>query len=150
MTVSKPTETIGLTPMRHRDTKLISRIDVTALAAILCVLMMVYPLCLPRRGHGAGLDLPRVSHATRMVGAAREDALRVAIMRDGKIFLGSYQVFPEQLPSKIQEQVKTGSPPKAYVRADARARYGTVLEVLWFIRLAGVQDVAFLVQESTP
>lgn len=134
--------------MRKHDAKLISRIDVSALAAILFVFAMVYWLSRLSVGHGgSSFDLPRLSHARAVPGANREDALRVAVARDGKVFFGSEQVLPEQLPSRIQEQLRQGSPARVYVRADARARYSRVLEVLRFVRLGGVQDVTFVAEE---
>jgi len=133
--------------MRHRQVRLIKRIDVTGLLVIVFVLLVAVMVEKSWPIHGRGPDLPKASHATKMPGANREDALLVGVARDGKIFFGSDQVTTEQLPMRIREQVGKGSPQKAYIRADARVRYGTVLEVLRAVRLGGVQYVAFIVEE---
>jgi biopolymer transport protein TolR len=77
--------------------------------------------------------------------ANRTDAIYVAVMRTGDIWLGTNKVSPEELPSGIRERVKEGSENKVYIRADARAKYGRVREVLEAVQLSGTQHVAFLV-----
>jgi len=42
--------------------------------------------------HGTGIDLPISSHAALMSGARRDDALVIAILRDGKVFLDTEMV----------------------------------------------------------
>jgi len=37
---------------------------------------------------------------------------------------------------------------KVYIRADKRARYGAVIEVLDRVRSAGIENIAFLVDEQ--
>ncbi len=59
--------------------------------------------------------------------------------------MGTNKVSPEELPSGIRERVKEGSENKVYIRADARAKYGRVREVLEAVQLSGTQHVAFLV-----
>lgn len=105
------------------------------------------PMFVPIIDAGAGTDLPRVDHPIRMPGADREDALVVAIMRDGHIFFGSGCVTAGELPGKIREGLSQGAERKVYIRADARARYGTVSAVLDGIRVAGVPRIGILVDQ---
>jgi biopolymer transport protein ExbD len=97
--------------------------------------------------HGISPDLPQVSNAVWMPRASRENAILLAVMRDGKIFCGSNQVSAEQLENCIRQQVSRGSERKAYIRADARVPYGRVEAALDGIRAAGVRDIAFFVEE---
>ncbi|PYX69433.1 MAG: hypothetical protein DMG72_20870 [Acidobacteria bacterium] len=82
-----------------------------------------------------------------MRGANREDVLVVAIFRDGKVFFGRDLIMPDQLPFEIREAVSRGAERKVYIRAEARVRYGTVLQVLDGVRSAGVENVGFLVEQ---
>lgn len=75
----------------------------------------------------------------KMLAANREDAIVVAIMRDGKVFFGNELVTAEQLPEKIREWLSHYAERKVYIKADARARYGTVWTVLEAVRSAGVE-----------
>ena len=69
-------------------------------------------------------------------------------MRDGKVFFRIDQVDPDQLSAKIRHALQTGSEKKVYIRADARAKYGTVKETLDGIRDAGIENVAFLADQK--
>jgi biopolymer transport protein TolR len=93
------------------------------------------------------VDLPHVSNAREMSGADREDALVVAITRDGQLWLATDQITPENLTAAIRERVGQGAERKVYIRTDTRARYGLVVRVLSNVRAAGIDQVAFIVSE---
>jgi biopolymer transport protein ExbD/biopolymer transport protein TolR len=83
-----------------------------------------------------------------MQDANREDALLIAIQRDGRIWFDKETITSDRLAAKIRERLGNGSEPKVYIRVDARAKYGTVLEVLNRVRFAGVENIAFLVDNG--
>jgi biopolymer transport protein TolR len=116
-------------------------------AVILYITMVTDPLLHPPH-HGVGVDLPRVSHPVLMAGANREDAITVWVMRDGTGYFGGDRVLPQQLSSKILDRLKDRTvEPRVYIRADARAWYGPIKEVLDEVRSAGIERVAFLVEQ---
>lgn len=130
----------------------ICRIDVTAFAALMFALvaMFLLPASIVIDHHGSSVDLVRVSHARAMPGALREDALFLAIQRDGRIWFDEEKITPDHLSAEIRERVARGAEPKVYIRVDARAKYGDVIQVLHNVRSAGIDDVAFLVNERNP
>ncbi|HKT88586.1 MAG TPA: biopolymer transporter ExbD [Candidatus Sulfotelmatobacter sp.] len=132
-----------------QSTKLICRIDVTAFAAIMFALvgMFLLPATIIVDFKGPGVDLARVDHTVLMRAASREDALIVAVQRDGKIFFGHDQLIPNQLPARIREAVSQGAERKVYIRADARAKYAAVGEVLEAVQDSGIEKIAFLVDQ---
>lgn len=74
-----------------------------------------------------------------------------AVQPDGRVWLGNHTVSRAELPTQIREAVSHGAERKVYNHADARARYGSVLEVLSAVRSAGIENVGFLVGErGTP
>lgn len=91
--------------------------------------------------------MPKVSRPIFMAGADREDAMLVAIHRDGKVFFRSDPVMVEWLPDRIRNAVKDGAENRVYIKSDARAKYGWVKEVLDEVRAAGVEKVGFLVDQ---
>jgi len=124
---------------------LICRIDMTALAAVLFVLVTAFAVHPVAELTMDVPDPPKMSHATLMPGALREDMLLVAVTRDGIIWFDRYRTDPTRLAESIRQRVRTGSERKVYIRADSRARYGTVVKALSGVRSAGVAQVAFLV-----
>jgi biopolymer transport protein ExbD/biopolymer transport protein TolR len=98
--------------------------------------------------HGVGIDLPRILRPVSMSGALRDDVMQVSITRDGKVFFGSDQIVPDYLTEKIQTRLRDlDVERKVYIRADARARFGTVKIVVDGVRSAGILRVAFLVDQ---
>ena len=98
--------------------------------------------------HHGSVDLPKVLHPVVMRGANREDAIKVTITRDGKVYFGTDQIVPANLPAKIAERLKDKSVErKVYIVADMRARWGSIKPVLESVHAAGILRVAFLANE---
>ncbi len=139
-------------PNRHRPNQLISGIDgipFVHVAVVFSFMVLVYFLTLPVPLHG-GIKpiLPRVSHPISMAHANREDAMIVSIFRDDRVFYRSELVRSSELPAKIRQSLNQGAEREVYIRADARARYSWVAEVLDGIRSAGVEKIGFLVEQG--
>jgi biopolymer transport protein ExbD len=134
------------------SSRLISDIDVSALAAVMFVLVFAFIFLTATPHYGVPADLPKVWHPIPLRGANREDALIVSILRDGTLYFGNDKTRPGDLPAQIRAGVGHGAEKKIYIRADARVRYRTVLEVLDAIRSTGVEKIAFLAYQrcATP
>jgi biopolymer transport protein ExbD/biopolymer transport protein TolR len=136
--------------LRHKCPKLFSAIDPTRLAVVmlspilvLLVVFMMYPNC---GSCGTSVDLALATHSRLMPSARKEDAITIAITRNGNAYFGSYQVMPEQLVTPIRLAVSRGAERSVYLKVDARARYGDVSMVLDKVSAAYVEQVAFLTQ----
>jgi biopolymer transport protein ExbD/biopolymer transport protein TolR len=126
-------------------------LDASALAVVGFVLLVVMMASSPVPYHGFPGDLPHVRHAVAMPGANREDAMVISVMRDGVVYFGVDRVSPEQLRSKILDRLQEHTvEPRVYIRADGHVRYRTVKEVLDGVRSAGIERVAFLVDQRRP
>jgi biopolymer transport protein ExbD/biopolymer transport protein TolR len=101
----------------------------------------------PRDARRIGVDYAKVSHPKELRAANREDALLVAITRDGQVWFDADRISPENLPAAIRQRVRRGAEQKVYIRADMRAKYGLVVMVLDNVRAAGIEQVAFIVGE---
>jgi hypothetical protein len=78
----------------------------------------------------------------------RDDVMQVSVTRDGKVFLGSELIVPDYMKEKIQVCLENPDVERrVYIRADARARYGTIKGVLDEVRSAGILRVAFLADQ---
>jgi biopolymer transport protein ExbD/biopolymer transport protein TolR len=90
--------------------------------------------------------LPKTDNPIRMPGAIREDALIIAVQRDGTMYLGMDKVTVRMLPELLEVAVRGGSERKAYIKADARAKYGAVVLALNAVRNAGIDNVELLTE----
>ena len=72
----------------------------------------------------------------------------VAVSHDGKVYFGSDQINPDDLTGKVKDRLANKTDKRVFIKADARARYGKVVEVVDDIRSAGVDDVGLLTEQK--
>ncbi len=124
--------------------------NVTFVGLSLALMIVIIGPAQPMVSPGVSVDRPKVGNPKPMPKALREDSVTVSVYKDGSIFLGSNKVVPERLPALIREEVSKGAEKKVYIKADARAKVGSVNEVLDGIRASGVENIAFLVEQRKP
>ena len=124
-----------------------SNINVTPMVDVMLVLLIIFMVITPMLQHGVSVDMAKTNNPTQMPDADKEDALLVAVTRDGKVFFGNDQVAPDQLTNKIKDKIANRTDKRVYVRADARAKYGAVAEVVDNVRSAGVDDLGLLTDQ---
>ena len=85
-----------------------------------------------------------------MLHADRDDALVIAIMRSGDVFFRNDKLPSDRLGAAIRESLPSAREREIYIRADARARWGTVALVIDQVRAAGIPSVAFFAEQRRP
>ena len=136
---------------RNEGANVSSDINVTPMVDVMLVLLIVFMVITPMLQHGVSVDLAPVNNPEPMQDADKEDALLVAVMRDGKVYFGNDQVQPDQLTQKIKDKLANKSDKRVYLKADARAKFGSVVDVVDNVRAAGVDDLGLLTeQKKTP
>jgi biopolymer transport protein ExbD/biopolymer transport protein TolR len=78
--------------------------------------------------------------------ADREDAVLVAVTRDGIFYLGQDRVDIDDLASRVNDLLTGRLDKTVFVRSDRRAKYGAVVQVVDSIRAAGVDKVGLLTE----
>jgi biopolymer transport protein ExbD/biopolymer transport protein TolR len=126
-----------------------SDINVTPMVDVMLVLLIIFMVITPMLQKGVNVEMAKTKNPTAMEDADKEDAILVAIMRDGKVYFDATQVSPQELTSKVQDKLSSRQDKKIYIRADGRARYGTVVEVVDDVRAAGVDQVGLLTEQIT-
>ena len=120
-------------------------INVTPMADVMLVMLIIFMVVTPMLQKGAPVDLPKTKNPLEMSEADKDDAIRVGIARDGKFYLGTERIVVDDLAGKVTELLASREGDKTvYVKADARASYGDVVKVVDAIRTAGVDRVGLL------
>ncbi len=128
-----------------------SEINVTPMADVMLVLLIIFMVVTPMLQKGVSVDLAKTDNPKRMEDADKEDALLVAVMRDGKTFLGTEQVKDTaELTNMIKDRIANRVDKRVYLRADARAKFGKVVEVVDNVRAAGVDQLGLLTEQRKP
>ena len=132
---------------RNEGSKINSNINVTPMVDVMLVLLIIFMVITPMLHQGVPVDLARTRNPMAMSDANRPDALIVSVMRDGRMFLGNESVTSEALTRKVQDTMANRANKTVYVRADARARYGTLVNAVDDLRSAGVDQLGLLTEQ---
>src|SRR5690242_19829165 len=136
-------------PLAKRDegSKVSSEINVTPMVDVMLVLLIIFMVVTPMLQHGQTVDLAKVNNPEQMPDADKEDALLVAVMRDGRVFFGNDRIEPDQLTAKIKDRIASRTDKRVFVKADQRAKFGSVVEVVDNVRAAGVDQLGLLTDQ---
>jgi biopolymer transport protein ExbD/biopolymer transport protein TolR len=111
------------------------------------VLLIIFMVITPMLQNKVNVELAQTENATAMPDADHEDAVVVAVTRDGKIFLGQDQVSLSDLGQKVSDMLQNKSNKMVYFRSDARAHYGTLMDAIDAVRTTGVEEVGLLTEQ---
>lgn len=133
---------------RDEGKKVNSDINVTPMVDVMLVLLIIFMVVTPMLNNKVNVDLPVVTAATIMDNANKDDAINVAVTRDGHFFVGGDRVTLDQLGTKVQALEAKKTDPAAdksvYFRADTRANYGDVMSAIDGLRTGGVSQLNML------
>ena len=132
--------------VRDEGKKVNSDINVTPMVDVMLVLLIIFMVVTPMLNNKVNVDLAKTMSAVPMPDADHEDSVKVSIVRDGRVYLGANQITLADLGPKAQTLLENKPNKTVYIRADARARYGIVMDAIDNLRTAGVDEVAFLTE----
>ena len=131
---------------RNEGSKVNSNINVTPMVDVMLVLLIIFMVITPMLNNKVNVDLPKADSAVVMEDANKEDAVTVAITRDGRTFLGGDLVSVDDLGPKISAKLENKTGKEVYMRADSRANYGKVMDAFDGVRSAGVSQLGLLTE----
>jgi biopolymer transport protein TolR len=129
---------------RDEGKKVNSNINVTPMVDVMLVLLIIFMVITPMLNNKVNVDLPKAAAAVVMEDANKEDAVVVAVTRDGKTFLGQDRVNMDDIGTKISAKLENKTDKEVFLRADSRANYGKVMDTIDGIRTAGVSQLGML------
>jgi biopolymer transport protein TolR len=132
---------------RNEGSKVNSNINVTPMVDVMLVLLIIFMVITPMLQKGVSVDMAKVNNPVPMPDADKEDALLIVIMRDGQIFFGTDRVKADELTNKVKDRLADKVDKRIFIRADMRAKYGAVVDVVDNVRAAGVDDVGLLTEQ---
>ncbi len=130
----------------------ISDINVTPMVDVMLVLLIIFMVITPMLTKGQTVDMVKTNNAEAMQAADKEDAVLIAVTRDGKVYLspGNSQTSADQLPNKVKDLLTNRLDKEVYIKSDARAKYQVVTDVVDNLRAAGVDQLGLLTDQRAP
>ncbi|HUB82995.1 MAG TPA: biopolymer transporter ExbD [Bryobacteraceae bacterium] len=125
----------------------VADINVTPMVDVMLVLLIIFMVITPMLNKGIPVDMVKARNPIAMQEADKSDAVLVAVTRDGKVYLGSDQLQPEDLPQKVKDLLTNKLDKTVFVKCDARANYGKIVDVVDNLRAAGVDQLGLLTEQ---
>src|ERR1039457_3152958 len=132
---------------KHHAPPPVADINVTPMVDVMLVLLIIFMVITPMLSKGKDVDLVRTKNPISMPAADKSDAVLIAVTRDGKSWLGSDMVPAEDLPPKVKDLLTYKLDKAVFVKADSRARYEKVVDVVDNLRAAGVDQLGLLTEQ---
>jgi biopolymer transport protein ExbD/biopolymer transport protein TolR len=117
---------------KQKAPDVVSDINVTPMVDVMLVLLIIFMVITPMLSKGKDVTKVKTKNDIKMVEADKEDAVLIAITRD-----------------KVKDLQTNRSDKTVYVKADARARFSAVTDVIDNLRTAQVDSVG-LITENIP
>ncbi|MSV34393.1 MAG: biopolymer transporter ExbD [Bryobacterales bacterium] len=124
-------------------------INVTPMVDVMLVLLIIFMVITPMLTKGAAVELVKTAHPIAMKDADKEDAILVAITRNGELFLspGNKRLTVEELSGKVRDLLTNRLDKTIYIKSDMRAKYERVTDVVDNLRAAGVDQLGLLTEQ---
>jgi biopolymer transport protein TolR len=135
---------------RDEGKKVNSNINVTPMVDVMLVLLIIFMVITPMLQKGVSVEMAKTNNPREMTDADKDDAVVVGVTRDSKVYLGSDQIAPADLGPKVRGMLEKKTEKLVFIKADARAKYGVVVDAVDNIRTAGVDQLGLLTEQRKP
>jgi biopolymer transport protein ExbD len=118
--------------------------NVIPMADIMLVLLIIFMVVTPMLQKGVSVDMAKVENPEDMRDADKDDAILIAVTRDGRYLLGTTQISLDDITNKVKDLLANRLDKTVFVKSDARAKYGEVVKAVDEVRSAGVDNLGLL------
>jgi biopolymer transport protein ExbD len=122
--------------------------NVIPMADIMLVLLIIFMVVTPMLQKGVSVDMAKVENPQDLPDADKDDAIILAVTRDGSMYLGSTKIGLDDITNKVKDQLANRLDKTVFVRSDARAKYGQVVKAVDEVRAAGVDNLGLLTEKT--
>ncbi len=128
----------------------VNDINVTPMVDVMLVLLIIFMVITPMLNKGVAVDKVKTKNAIAMQAADKEDAILIAITRNGQFWLspGNNQIRIEDIAEKVRDLQTNKLDKTVYIRADARSKYEAVEDVVDNLRAAGVDQIGLITEQQ--
>ena len=125
----------------------LSEINVTPLVDVMLVLLIIFMISAPLLTAGVPLELPKTEAAALQ---NQQEPITVSIKADGSVFIGEAESPFGELAPRLQAIAGDGYDKPIFVRADGKANYATVAQVMAALSNAGFVKINLLTDTGGP
>ena len=133
---------------RHRHkSNVTADINVTPMADIMLVLLIIFMITAPLISQGITVNLPKAKNPLDAPEADREDAVILALTREGRLFFNKSQINETDLATRLAEWFSSKSEKWLFIRSDNAVPYGRVVDVVNTCRASGIERIGLMAEK---
>ena len=132
---------------RGRGRRALSEINVTPLVDVMLVLLIVFMISAPLLTVGVPVELPKTEAGSLQ---DQTEPLTVSIRADGSIFVKEDPVPFANLAPRLHEMAGPNTTKPIYVRADGKAAYAVVAQVMAALSTSGFTAINLITDTGGP
>ena len=134
-------------PYKPKAPPIMAAPNVIPMADIMLVLLIIFMVVTPMLQKGVSVDMAKADNAHDMQDADKDDAIIIAVTRDGNLYLGSSKIQLDEITGKVKDLISNRLDKTVFVRSDSRAKYGDVVKAVDEVRSAGVDHLGLLTEK---
>ena len=124
-------------------------INVTPMADIMLVLLIIFMITTPLLQSGITVNLPKAKNPLDAPEADSKEAVVVAVNRDGRLFLAKKQIGEQDLYEFLLKRFSSGEINRTiFLKADTSLAYGRVVEIVNGCRKSGVERIGLMAEKE--
>jgi biopolymer transport protein ExbD len=122
-----------------------AEINVTPLADVMLVLLIIFMITAPLMSHKVKVDLPRANPNVKPAGI-EVPPIDLAVEPDGTLYWNDNQISDAVLSARLRAAATTQPQPELNIRADKSTQYKVIWKVMQEAKDAGMVHLGFITQ----
>lgn len=123
-----------------------SEINITPLADVMLVLLIIVMLIAPLLQAGVTLSLPDAANTSDK--PDNDDNTIIAVTADGRYFVDNVQTTQQELLNSINNALARKFERILMIKGDVNAQYGSIMELMDSLQRAGIENIALITERD--
>ena len=123
-----------------------SEINITPLADVMLVLLIIVMLIAPLLQQGVELTLPEASNTTDK--AESDEQTTLAVTADGRFYVDNIESSETEMLKNVQAALERKLERVVLIKADQDAQYSSVMSVLDRLQRAGIENIGLITERK--
>lgn len=129
-----------------KKTALNAEINVTPLADVMLVLLIIIILIAPMLQKGVDVEMPQAANTVQKTDNDSQTVLHVTA--DGRFYVEGIQVRQEELLTSLQSALARKFEKIVLIKGDQDAPYSDVMEILDRLQRSGIEDIGLVTERK--